>query len=131
MELFNYGNKWTGDPGSVELKVDVFFRGMGGMNDCATLLRHVSKHYFHPQQAVMYQGIELPGHDGFQCAGETTIGLLWTVPKDKVDQSVKELYECLSNRDDISDVDFDQYSKMQVNHQIDNGEWSEVVEIFK
>ncbi len=112
-------------------KVDVFFRGMGGMNDCATLLRHVSKHYYHPQQVVMYQGIELPGNDGLLCAGESTIGLLWMVPKEKIDQSVEELYDCLANHDDISDVDFDQYSKMQVNHQIGDGEWSEVVEIFK
>ena len=130
MELFNHGNIWKTDPGTVEFKAEFFFRGIGGMTDCATLLRHVSKTYYHPQQVVMFQGIEFERGRELHCTGETTAGFLWTVTKDEVQYSAIKLLVSLSDINGISEEEFDQYSKIQMRHQIGDGEWSEWISVF-
>lgn len=129
-KLFNIGNVWGSlRPGAQKLEVEVFFRGLGGKQDCVLALAKLAKEHALPAQAVMVDGIEFEGEPGLKRYGEASLGLTYfSMDADKDLKVIKGiLYDFNEDPDYSKDSwinDYDQYGKIQIRSKVDDADWS-------
>lgn len=128
--MFDLGNEWNLKPGVKRLDTQVFFRGMGGDMDTILVLVKLASAGIKCHQYVMFDGEKFDDDDKRLCSGEAGIGITTHfLPEDTT--YVDKIYQVLTDfvTDPLIDNthwlnQLDQYSKIQIRHRIDGGEWS-------
>jgi len=129
-KLFNIGNVWGSlRPEAQKLEVEVFFRGMGGTQDCVLALAKLAKAGALPAQAVIVDGIEFAGEPGLKRYGEASLGLtFFSMDADKDLKVIKDILYDFSEDPDYANNswinDYDQYGKIQIRSKVDDSAWT-------
>jgi hypothetical protein len=140
MKLYDLGHEWEvgrSMNGKVDtIDISVFFRGLGGTTDCAVALAKLAKAKLMPKQVVMVDGFQFEGEEKIISMGEADMGLRYLVSQDYGTQKlINKVYDALMNLDNEIDDEtcghMDQYSKIQMNHRINNGEWNKSVDYWE
>lgn len=140
MNKYDLGHEWAVGRSMNDkihtVDINVFFRGLGGSVDCAVALAKLAKARLMPKQVVMVDGIQLQGEKQIISAGEADMGLRYLVSEDYGTQKlINKVYDALMNLDNEIDDEvcghMDQYSKIQLTHRINNGEWNKSVDYFE
>ena len=115
--------------GAVKIEVSIFFRGMSYSQDAILAL-----HKLQTAKVPVYQAAFVNGDDSFgdgvtRQSGEVSLDVITYALPDGVDAMVDKIYATLLDTTSDSTVaddsylnDFDQYSKIQVSHKINDGE---------
>lgn len=139
MNKYDLGHEWliNEDAGKIDtVDISVFFRGLGGTTDCAVALAKLAKAKIMPKQVVMVDGCELAGLEKILSMGEADMGLRYLVSEKYGTQKlINKVYAALMNLDNEIDDEtcghMDQYSKIQVNHRINNGDWNKCIDYWE
>ncbi len=133
-DLVNTNIEWPVKSGARRLDVEVFFRGLGGCRDTILTLVKLREAGFHIFQYTMLDGIDMGDDTGpgpRMCSGEADLGITTFFMPDQTDfiqRIYKTLFDMTENKQIDPDHwlnDYDQYSKIQVRHRVDCGEFSE------
>jgi len=128
--MFNLGNEWMLKEGAQKLNVEVFFRGIGGVQDTIMTLAKLREAGIYIHQYVMVDGNQITKDMPLMCSGEATLALtLHYMPgqTDFIDNIYAVLLSMKKNASIANEHwlnDHDQYSKIQIRHQINDGEFS-------
>jgi hypothetical protein len=127
--LFNLGHTWGVKPEAQKIELEVFFRGMGGTQDCVLALAKLAKAGALPVQFVMVDGIEFADEPKLKLYGEASLGLTYySMDTDKDLRTIKAiLYDLNIDPDYAKDSwinDYDQYGKIQIRSRIDGKDWT-------
>ena len=139
MNKYDLGHEWYISPenGKVDtVDISVFFRGLGGSIDCAVALAKLAKAKIMPRQVVMVDGCQFQGEEKISLSGEADMGLRYLVSEKYGTQKlINKVYAALMDLtyeiDDETCGYMDQYSKIQVNHRINNGDWNKCVDYWE
>ena len=128
-KLFDLGHTWSIRKEAQRLELEVFFRGMGGTQDCVLALAKLAKAEMLPVQFVMVDGIEFADEPTLKLYGEASLGLTYYSMNPAQDLSAIKavLYDFGPDLDHARDSwinDYDQYSKIQIRSRIDSQAWS-------
>lgn len=129
-EMFNLGNTWSLKEGAKRLDIEVFFRGMSYAQDGILALAKLQEAGFLIHQCVMFNGGEFEPDHPRVIDGELELGIVtYFMPESK--DFIKTVYDTLFDININSKIDsehwlndYDQYSKIQVRHRVDGGDWS-------
>ena len=132
--MFNLGNKWMLKEEARKLNVEVFFRGIGGVQDTIMTLVKLKEAGIYIHQYVMVDGIKFRKDMPLMCSGEATLSLTLHYMPEQTD-FINNIYSVLLNMKKNTSIadkhwlnDHDQYSKIQIRHQINDGEFSKWTE---
>jgi hypothetical protein len=140
MNKYNLGHEWEvgrSMNGKVDtVDISVFFRGLGGPTDCAVAIAKLAKARLMPKQVVMVEGCQFVGEEKITPSGEGDMGLRYLVNEKYGSQKlINEVYEALMDLtyeiDDETCGHMDQYSKIQMNHRINNGDWNKCIDYWE
>lgn len=127
--LFDLGHTWSVRKEAQKIEIEVFFRGMGGTQDCVLALAKLAKAKLLPFQSVIVDGIRFADEPKLSIFGEASLGLTYySMDTDKDLSAIKAvLYDFSQDPDSSSKSwinDYDQYSKIQIRSKVDGKSWS-------
>lgn len=132
--IFNLGNEWMLKEGAQKLNVEVFFRGIGGVQDTILTLVKLKEAGIYIHQYVMVDGIRFEKDDPYMCSGEATLGITTHFMPEQTDY-IDNVYKVLLSMKKNNNIDknhwlndYDQYGKIQIRHQVNDGEFSQWVD---
>jgi hypothetical protein len=140
MNKYELGHEWEvgrSMNGKVDtVDISVFFRGLGGTTDCAVALAKLAKAKIMPKQVVMVDGVQFQGEEKIISMGEADMGLRYLVSEKYGTQKlINKVYAALMDLtyeiDDETCGHMDQYSKIQMNHRINNGDWNKCIDYWE
>jgi hypothetical protein len=128
--LFDLGHVWNVRKQAQKFEVEVFFRGMGGKQDCVLALAKLAKAKLLPVQFVMVDGIEFDDESTITLFGEASLGLTYySMDPAKDLQSIKAvLYDFETDTDYAENSwvnDYDQYGKIQIRSRFESENWTD------
>ena len=99
-------------------------------------LAKLAKAKIMPRQVVMVDGCQFEGEEKISLSGEADMGLRYLVSENYgTEKLINKVYDTLMNLDcEIDDETcghMDQYSKIQVNHRINNGDWNKCIDYWE
>ncbi len=135
MSLFNSDTKWSVMPEAQKLEIDVFFCGIGGIQDTILTLAKLQEAGFYVYYYAMTDGIKWSKGDSKHiCSGEASLGITLYFMPEQTD-FIERLYATLFNFEQNKNIDkkhwlndYDQYGKIQVRHRINGGTWTVAVD---
>lgn len=127
--LFNLGHTWSLKKEAQKIELQIFFRGLGGTQDCALVMAKLAKARMLPVQMVMVDGIQLEKNEPLGLYGEASLGLTYYSmdPIKDLSKILVVLFNCKGDTDYSKKSwinDYDQYSKIQVRSKVDSEDWS-------
>ena len=127
--LFNLGHTWGVKKEAQKIELQIFFRGLGGTQDCALVMAKLAKARMLPVQMVMVDGIQFSDTDSLGLYGEASLGLTYYSmdPAKDLPKIKAVLFNCEQDPDYSKKSwinDYDQYSKIQVRSKVDSEDWS-------
>lgn len=129
-KMFDLGNEWGLKEGAQRLDIQVFFRGIGGVQDTILALVKLREARIKPYQYVMFDGSKFSEDEPRICSGEAGIGITTFYMPEQTD-FVDLVYSALMDFSPNAAIDakswlndHDQYCKIQIRHRINGGEWS-------
>ncbi len=127
--LFNLGHTWSLKKEAQKIELQIFFRGLGGTQDCALVMAKLAKARMLPIQMVMVEGIDFGNNEPLGCYGEASLGLTYysMEPIKDLSKILAVLFNCKGDTDYSKKSwinDYDQYSKIQVRSKVDSEDWS-------
>ena len=132
--MYDLGNNWMLKEGAQKLEIEVFFRGIGGRQDTILTLAKLYEAGYYIHQYVMVDGDDIIGNGNLMCSGEATIAITTHFMPEQSDY-IDNIYKVLTDTNPNPKInanhwlnDFDQYSKIQIRHRVDNGEFTDWVD---
>jgi len=129
INLFNLGHSWDVKDEAQKIEIEVFFRGMGGQQDCVLALAKLAKAEMLPFQFVMVAGIDFDDDPKLKLMGEASLGLTYYSMKPV--ENLKSIKAILYDLNEDTDYpkndwinDYDQYGKIQIRSRVNNKKWS-------
>ena len=132
--IFNLGNEWALKEGAQKLDVQIFFRGIGGVQDTIMTLAKLNEAGVYIHQYAMVDGIRFKKDMPYMCSGEATLGITTHYMPEQTDY-IDNIYKVLLSMNHNPSIaehhwlnDHDQYSKIQIRHQVNDGEFTKWVD---
>lgn len=128
INLFNSGNKWHLQEHSKLVRIEVFFRGIGGTQDCVLAMAKLAEEKLLPLEMVMVDGYQTD--ELLLTSGEASLGLTYAL--DTWVNGLNEIVDCLLTTSSKTKApancwlkDFNQYEKIQLRYRVADGAWCE------
>jgi hypothetical protein len=128
-KLFDLGHTWSIRKEAHKVELEIFFRGMGGTQDCVLALAKLAKAEMLPVQFVMVDGFEFADEPILKLCGEASLGLTYYSMNTTEDLAAIKavLYDFQTDPDYSASSwinDYGQYGKIQIRSRVGSAKWS-------